>query len=173
MKHSLVRLTKMSYLVDYLKKVVYSIAHFAGGLGALAILILALFTTVGAILRYAFDRPILGDFEITEFMLAVIVGCVLPYTQIKKGHVILDLLMSRFSSKIQFIIETILGILGVIILAFIAQQTFVHAKLQIVTGLYSPALKIPVYPFIFVSAIGWGIFCLVYLIDVISSRPRK
>ncbi len=57
------------------------------------------------VLRYGFNSPLLWSFELTAFIfggLSVLSG---GYTLLHKGHIMIDILYSRFSSKTKAIID--------------------------------------------------------------------
>ncbi len=62
--------------------------------------------------RYLFSAPITGVFEVTEFSMACLVFCALAYTQTRKGHVAVDIFVSRFPRKGQRIIDIITHLLS-------------------------------------------------------------
>ena len=57
--------------------------------------------------RGFFNKPIAGTFELSEYMLAVIILLGAAYTQQVKGHVAVDFLTSRFSTKTQALCQII------------------------------------------------------------------
>ena len=61
------------------------------------VLPLMLITTADVVGRGFFNKPIAGTFELSEYMLAVIILLGAAYTQQVKGHVAVDFLTSRFS----------------------------------------------------------------------------
>lgn len=58
-----------------------------GGLLALAVAMLA---TASVVMRWLFDAPIDGDFEYVKMATAVAVFAYLPYTQARRGNVMVD-----------------------------------------------------------------------------------
>ena len=85
--------------VRRLERYVSPIAEVMHKIG-LAILLLMMFLTVGDVLgRYFFAMPIPGTFEVTNFMLALIVFLTLGYTLVRKGHISIDLIICRYSGN--------------------------------------------------------------------------
>ena len=62
----------------------------SAGAGGAVLLALALTTVRSVLGRALFNQPIPGDFEIMENGVAVAVALLLPFAQIKRGHVIVD-----------------------------------------------------------------------------------
>lgn len=62
----------------------------AAGLGAALLIGLALLTVLSVLGRALFNQPIPGDFELMENGIAAAVGLLLPFAQLRRGHVIVD-----------------------------------------------------------------------------------
>ena len=139
----------------------------------LASLFTMMVLTVGDVAgRYFFTKPILGTFELTEFMLAVLVFCSLGYTQVCKGHIRIDVVASRLPSRAQAVIDALiyLGSLGLFSLV-IWQSTANAIRLwrgHNVSGI----LGVPIYPFLIVVAVGSFLFCLALVIDFLNSLSK-
>jgi TRAP-type C4-dicarboxylate transport system permease small subunit len=65
-----------------------------GGLSLLGIIVLTVASVVG---RELFDTPIPGDFELVEIWCAVAVFAFLPYCQLVRGNVVVDLFTENAS----------------------------------------------------------------------------
>lgn len=66
-----------------------------------------------------FDSPIPGSLELTEFLLGIIVFLTLAYCAIEGGHIVVDVVVSRFLQRTQASIGAIVyfcsaGMLGLI-----------------------------------------------------------
>ena len=68
---------------------------------------MVLTTVVDVFLRYLFNSPILGSYELTEFMMAILVFGSVAYTMVVKGHVTVDLVITRLPARAQAILECI------------------------------------------------------------------
>lgn len=58
--------------------------------GGLVLVAMALMTVTSVIGRYFFGAPVRGDFELVTLMTGVAVALFLPYCQMRRGHVIVD-----------------------------------------------------------------------------------
>lgn len=84
--------------------------------GGLIIAVLASVTVASVAGRSLFGSAILGDFEITEFGLAIAVFLFLPYCQLRRGHVVIDFFTMWLSERR----KSLLDALGSLIFALIA-----------------------------------------------------
>ena len=136
---------------------------------AMVVLLLLMFMTVGDVIgRYMVGiipgfGPIPGSFELTEFMLAVAVLTALGHTQAKREHIAIDLVITRFPPRVQAIIDCVTNFLSLAIFILVTWQTTKYAHLLYTSNDVSAVLRLPVYPFLIVAAIGCFMFCLAML----------
>lgn len=145
---------------------------------AMVVLILLMFLTVGDVVgRYLVGivpgfRPIPGAFELTEFMLAIAVLTAIGYTQVKGEHISIDIFISKFSTRVQAIIDSSTNLLSLVIFALVTWQTIKYAQLLYESHDVSGVLRLPVYPFLIVAAIGSFMFCLAMLSSFLKSLKK-
>jgi len=113
-----------------------------------------LLTTVDVVLRYIFNSPLMGAFEVSEFMMVTIVFFSLAYTQFQKGHVSVDIIVSRLSQKKQAFVDLFNHGATIIILLLIAWRSSLTALELYDTMETTGTVPIPVFPFVFVVAFG-------------------
>ncbi|MEK8028919.1 TRAP transporter small permease [Pseudaquabacterium rugosum] len=77
------------------------LCDLSAGTGALVLVALALMTTVSVIGRAFFSHPILGDVELVQLGGAVVVACFMPYTQYRRGNIIVDFFTTGASPRSQ------------------------------------------------------------------------
>ncbi len=167
----------MKKIVGWAERVIFppvKIIHYI----SYGVLILLMFLTVGDIFgrKFAgiipFFNPIKGTFELTEFALVVIVFASIGYTQITKGHISIDILTSRFSPRVQAILNSVVLLACMTVFALVAWQSFVYAGRLMDGKNESGVLKLQMYPFLMIVAIGSIIYCLTVLVDFLKSLAR-
>ncbi len=162
----------LSKAIDGLNKVAKPASNVLYGVG-LGVLALMMFLTAGdVILRYVFDRPIVGAFDLTQYMMAVFVGFSLAYCAVQKGHVSIDLVVSRLPQRAQAIIDSVTSLLSLGLFSLITWQCFVYMKVVYNSKLTSTVLLIPVFPFVGLVGFGSAILTLVILTDFLESLSR-
>ncbi len=148
------------------EKVIYYLSLSVNSIGVTILVIMMLLTMADVIMRYFFNQPISGSLEISQFMMAIIVGFALAYTGVKNGHIRVDVVLAKLSPRAQAVINSITYILSLGTFIIITWRTAWYANL-LHTGLgASSVLGIPLYPFVYIVAIGSGIYCLVLLYDL-------
>ena len=138
--------------------------------------IMALLVVSNVLGRFLFNQPLLGIVELVEMMMVIIGFFAIAYTAIDRGHVRVDLVISRLSRRTQAILGSIAFLLSAGIFAIITYQGSVntiyyaqHLKEA------STVLSVPFAPFRFVMALGCLLLCLRLLVDVfhLLSTARK
>jgi TRAP-type C4-dicarboxylate transport system permease small subunit len=126
--------------------------------------------TVGDVMgRSFFNKPIPGTFELSEYMLAVIVLLGAAYTQQVKGHVGVDFLTSRYSPRTQAVLQAVTTLAGLLIIAILVWQGYlegIHEKAV------SDQLRVPQWPFKLLVAVGGLLLWLELLLDFVSSALK-
>ncbi len=152
--------------LDLFEKISTWAARSVNGIGVTALTFMMLLTAVDVCLRYLFDSPVTGSYELNEFMMAVVVAFGLAYTAVHKGHINVDLLLTRIGPRSQAVINTITDLLGVGFFALMTWRCFIYAGKMRLDGYTSQSLGIPIYPFVYVVALGCAILVLVLLISL-------
>jgi len=145
-------------------------------IGAFALLMMMLLTTVDVIGRHFFQRPILGVFELTEFMVLILIFSFIGYAQSHKSHVSVDLFMMFFPEKARIFIELFNHMLCLLLMALITWMGIVKVKDLMEVGEMSPNLGIPNYPFAIFLVIGCAVMCIEFIRDIfhlLQSRKEQ
>lgn len=89
---------------------------YCGGLALTSIALITVVSIIGRALIGFGLSPIKGDFELVEIGSAVAIFCFLPWCQLNRGHVTVDILVRTFPPRL----EKFLEILGNVAIAAIA-----------------------------------------------------
>jgi TRAP-type C4-dicarboxylate transport system permease small subunit len=145
-----------------------SITKIFRWIGCAIIVLLALTTFVDVAGRYCFNRPIPGSPELIELGMGLLCSLAILYTTTEYGHVVVDLLLPRFSKRFQAIVNGAGSLLGFALWAVLAPKVFLNGISEVNMGLATGILFIPIGPF--VSILGAGLFlcCLANLINALG-----
>jgi TRAP-type C4-dicarboxylate transport system permease small subunit len=154
-----------------LDKQVDNLSSVFNWLAAFAVLVMMLLTCADVVLRF-FRRPIPGTYEIVGLMGTVAVSLALAHTTAKKGHIMVEFLTRRMPEKVQFIITAAGELLSALLFGILARQSTIYALDLKRTGEVSLTVEIPIYPFVFIIAIGCLLVCFVLLVDLYRALKR-
>ena len=112
--------------------------------------------------------PIKGTFELMGFFGAVATAFVLGYTQLKKAHISVDILVNRFPQKVRTVFNGINYFVCMIFFAVLGWQISRLATTIWETGEVTETLRIVYYPFTYGVALGCFLLALVLLVDFLK-----
>jgi TRAP-type transport system small permease protein len=143
--------------------------------GAAALFSMMCLTTLDVAGRYIFNHPITGVYELTEYLVLILIFSFLGYTQSKNGHVSVDLLLPKLPARLKAVIDLLNHLVCLVLMAVIFWMGIETALELRSVGEASPNLGVPDYPFAFFLAIGCLIMCLEYLRNIIDllAGPKK
>lgn len=159
----------MKGLVKLNESLNYAFA-FVGGICLVLTMVIA---AVNMIMRLL-GNP-LSWHELVAFLSALVVSLPLGYTQLKKSHIAVDILSSKFSAKTRYVISGISLLLGIVFFFAASWELFSYAHMLSLSGEMSETLRVPFYPFTYGVAIACGLmtFCLVVDFLVLITTPKK
>ena len=143
---------------------VYPISKILSRAASVILFSMMLLTIADVFLRTVFSRPILGALEMTEFMMVGVVFFSLAQTEILNRHVKVDLLMSRLGERTQGLIDMITQFVCFLLFGAITWSTLVYSKEMRASGEVSQDLWVPIYPFVYIVAVGCALLSLKLLI---------
>jgi len=149
-----------------LEKVLTPVIPVIGGIGAILIVAAMLLTVADVIGRRFLSHPVPGSYEISAMMLVAVVFSTITYCQLLKGHVSIDILVSRLDQKKQDIINIFVYIIFLIIIGILTWQLYIYAVEAFHKNEVSGTILLPVYPFVFIAAIGCTLLALVVLMHL-------
>ncbi len=110
--------------------------------------------------------PIAGAVELTGYLSAVSAAFSLGYTQIKKGHIAVDVLVNSLPVRLQKITGAINDLFCFLFFLMLSRQAVARTITLRQTGELSETLQITYYPFVVCVAIGCLALSLVFLKDM-------
>lgn len=131
--------------------------------------IMMFLTAIDVMGRYFFNSPIIGAFEITEYLMVLLMAGAFAYTGITEGHVVVELVTDRLPKRTQAILLCITSFLSMALLTFITWQGFIYIGDNISSKVSSATLQIPSWPFVLILAIGFTIFLLVLVFQFLQN----
>lgn len=164
--------TRLGKAGDTIGKGIYRTGSRIAWFSAGVLLLMMFFTFSDVFGRYLLNKPIAGSIDVGEIMVVTLAFLGVAYTQVQRGHVRVEILISRLSRHTQAILETITSFLSAGIFGFIGWEVGVRAVGIMVSrepDVLSPTLQIPEAPFMLLAAIGLVILCLVLLVNFFRS----
>jgi len=169
--------SKTSNLVITMHNVLYKISKSISYLGMTCTILMMLMIVLDVIMRFLFNKPILGTVELASYMLSIIVFTTIPMVESEEGHISISILFDRLPRKIGTFIYAFVYIIGIGILVLISWSSFLLAADYMQRNRLTSILYIPVYPFVYLAAVCIALYALIMLINLLKrifirkSRP--
>lgn len=144
------------------------LSYFLVAIGATMLALMMFLTAADVGLRYVFNRPLSGAFELVGYMMAILVPFSIAYCGHKNGHITVDIFMDRFSRKTKLIVDIITTFITLLFAIVISWQNVLYFFEVKGSGLTSSVLLIPEYPFIAPTAIAFATFALILFVRLIE-----
>ena len=144
------------------------VSRLLNNIGVFFLIAMMLLTVADVFMRYVLNRPILGSVEITRYLMVSLAFLGLAWCAVVKGHVRVELLISRLSPRAQAIFDSITCFFSLFIFVLITTYGFLEARERWAFYEASDVLQIPSYPFFLVLAFGSAILCLVLITNLIQ-----
>jgi TRAP-type C4-dicarboxylate transport system permease small subunit len=113
--------------------------------------------------------PVRGTFELMGYFGAVVTAAALAYTQLNRGHIAVNVLISRFSPKTQQRLNAFNNAACTVFFTLVTWQMVLKAHSFMTTGEVSETLRVIFYPFTYAVAAGCAVMTLVFLVDFLQA----
>ena len=137
-------------------------------LASASLFAMIMLTSLDVSMRYFFNRPIAGTYDVVSLMGAVLASFAMPYTMLEKGHVAVEILIERLSRSKQLIIETATHTAGIVLSLVLVWQCIVLAVDMKAAGEVTPTLLIPFYPIVYCIAVCFFVLSFAILVNLLS-----
>lgn len=155
--------------MDQLSGLVKKASSILDKLAGMFITLVMILIVANIILRKVFNSPILGTYELVGFLTAMGIAFALSHCAFQNAHIAIDFIMQRLPSKIQAVVSVLVNAVSLVFWAAVVWFLGKFAYAMKIKGLVSPSAEIPVYPFIYLVALGVAGLCLVLLFKFMVS----
>lgn len=153
------------YILDTLTKWLNKVLIVIAGI---VLVFMVFLVSTNIVLRF-FWQPIRGTFEIMGFCGALIAAFALGYTQIKRGHIAVNILVTSFPKSLQRAIECTNNILCMFFFLIAAWQLTDWSTNLWVSSEVTESLGIVYFPFSYSIALGCVCIALVFLLEIFKT----
>ncbi len=131
-------------------------------------------TFVDVVLRYIFNAPLKGSFEITELMLVVLIFAALPLVSRREEHVVMDFLDRFLPFGIYRALRTLEHVVSAAVMTGMGILLWQRASKLAAYGDTTAILRIELAPFVYAIALLVFTTALIHLALIFACRrnPR-
>lgn len=124
------------------------------------------------VLTRAMGRPMAGSVEIIGWLSAVAMTLALGDVQVHRGHVAVTLVSQRLKGRKAALLDAVNGFVALLLFGAASFVLLRYGMTLQQTGSLSETLKVAVYPWVYVAAVGFAGLTLALLIDLLRSLQR-
>jgi TRAP-type C4-dicarboxylate transport system permease small subunit len=161
---------------NLLKRALSLAGRRAIGAVGLVLTLMVLLVVVDVVLRRIFNSPLAFSYQLMGLGLVIIVWGSVLYSTILERHISVDVLVSRFPAKTRQFLGLAFDFVCALLLLLIGWQSIIYALRQQELHAETEMLHLPLYPFIFIVALGtiWaGLVLLVNFIESVRSEGKR
>ncbi|MDD2620599.1 MAG: TRAP transporter small permease, partial [Syntrophomonadaceae bacterium] len=118
------------------------------------------------ILRVAFKHPLLGTIEYVNILTAVTIGLALANCAFQNGQIAVEFLVDKLPGKLQAMIDTLTNLTAFVFWSIAAWYMVGYAYSSAASGEVSATTGIPMYPMVYLVALGLIALCAVLFIKI-------
>jgi TRAP-type C4-dicarboxylate transport system permease small subunit len=145
-------------------------------LGGLLAMVVAILVTTSVVLRWLFNAPIDGDFEYVKMATAVAVFAYLPYTQARRGNIMVDTFTGRLPERARNFLDAFWDLAYAALIAFMGYCLVIGTLDFIKSGETTMQRQIVLWPSIALATalcILLAVTCLVTAAKLIAKKPSR
>lgn len=117
----------------------------SAGIGCLTLIAMATVTVVSVLGRALFSSPIQGDVELVQLGCAVCVASFLPYTQYRRGNIIVDFFTTGVAERTRSLLDGLGTLLYTVMLALMCWRVGAGGLRAMENQETSPLMAIPIW----------------------------
>ncbi|MFC1905323.1 TRAP transporter small permease [Chloroflexota bacterium] len=155
--------------IDCFEKWIKRISGWLFGIACVAIVAMILITVVDLIGLKLFRWKFAGAIEISGLLGLIIIGFAISFTQVLRGHTVVDVLISRLSKRYQVVLASIVSLFGLIIFTLMAWQMYSFGGDLQLAGRITPLEQIPLSPFAYAMAVCCLVMSFVLLLALVRA----
>lgn len=149
-----------------IERVAKPVTIWMSALGAIALLIMMFWVVVDVALRFFFNKPLLGSYEIVEYMMVAFVFMAFAYAQFCKTHITVPIVVEHLPVRGRAVLNTITNLITIFIGAILIWGAGKQSLDTFNSHMTSSVLLIPKWPFQTITFIGLTAFTIAVLSDL-------
>ncbi|GHU06852.1 hypothetical protein FACS1894158_14340 [Betaproteobacteria bacterium] len=150
-------------------KIIGRLGSALGVVSVAGIFFIMILIVLDVFLRFVFNSPIQGSYEIVERGMFCAVFASFAYAQTEKAHIRIDLLLGKFPEKLHLLFDFFFGVLSSGAAAVIAYAAVLQAQTAFSSNYTTSVLKISLYPFYWLEFVCMFLFAVTLLYDSLKN----
>lgn len=150
-----------------LREKVHVLGKICGRVGNVVLFLMMVLMVSDILLRFFFNKPILGGYELVEILMALLVGLGFSFTQSYDGHVRVTMFIDHLPARPKAFIDGLGLLVGTAMMGTVSYAGIIQGGISASQGQTTTVLFIPIYPFYYLLGVGFLVYALVMLVDAL------
>ena len=150
-------------LAKNMNKVISYPSRLLSASAMVAMVFVVLAVSVDVFMRYVFNSPIYGVWDLCTIAFVIIIWGPMAMTAIKGSHIALTFILDRFPRLPRLLLELIISLVTSGMLGLVSWRILIYAIDMGATQVNTPSLRIPYEPFGYFVAFACAIMALAFL----------
>jgi TRAP-type C4-dicarboxylate transport system permease small subunit len=159
--------------VSFFEKAVTGFSSSFNMVASASLVVMMVLTCSDVFMRYLFNSPITGTYDLVGLLGAVLASFAMPYTMLKRGHVAVEILIQSLSRGKQLVIDTFTHLLGVSLFLVLVWQAILLSRDMKAAGEVTPTLLLPFYPILYCMSVCFFGLCLAILVNLLHIWTKR
>ncbi len=147
---------------------VEKLTRFCDRVAAFCIFCTMAVMVVNILLRALWGRPIMGTVDYVNVLATVSVALAVAYCALNNGQIAVEFFIDKFPVKAQAVIDIVSHLVALCFWGMVAWYMLGYAREILLTGLVSTTSQIPLYPVVYLVALGLFALCLVLVVKLME-----
>lgn len=130
--------------------------------------VMMLFSVADIVMR-GMGLAVAGSFEVIGWLSAAAMALALGSVQQHRGHVAMDLFMVKIGRRSRAIVEALMALISLLLFATVTFYVARYGRVLHETGSMSETLRVIVYPWVYLVAVGCAGLTLALLVDFLRA----
>jgi tripartite ATP-independent transporter DctM subunit len=148
------------------KRFILHITRNTNSVGVVLLMGMTLIVVMDVFLRIFFSSPIIGSYELVQFLMVVLIFLALPYTTYEDAHINVSIVTSKLPQRLRLLTECVMLLYSLSLFALITMKNIVRVGEMWKVHETSYMLSIPLFPFYAAVALGCGVVSAVLVVQL-------
>ena len=144
--------------------------NYCAGAALVLMLVLVIIDVISA---KVFRNPVPGGIELVAFLGVVVIGFAIAETQVTRGHIEVEFLVSRLPKVGRRVVASIIYPLSILLFGLIAWRSLDFGYSLQSSGEVSMTQRLPFYPLLYGIALSAIVVCLVLIMQYLDAMNSK
>ncbi len=155
------------------EKVVRALSKWLNYFAEAALVLMLALVVIDVVGTKVFRNPLPGGMELVAFLGVVVIGFAIAETQIMRGHIEVEVLVSRMPKMGQRVVASIIYPLSILLFGLLAWKSFDFGYSLQSSGEVSMTQRLPFYPLLYCITLSAAVVCLVLIVQYVNALTSR